>query len=518
MSKGNYTALQQLKPTEIKVGELYNKWVDGYVKNGEAERAAKAKMLIEQKKSAQEINAKIDPKIVNTLLTFQPQINKIWDTIMTDKQKVGQMIDSGKMDSEYYALKSKNENMFSQYLQLSSILTNPQFLEADKKINEQIREGDIFEGDENMGRWMSIKSGMAQVQEDQNTGNIEVIYQNNIKSEDPNKRAKIEQLHEFASNYSSGVSKNLKSEIEEKLKAVSAEASKKINSDGITTYDSKAFNEVTARNTITQLMGLDPNKPVEEQFTNVNNLTPFAKQYFYGNGRLRFPENGEDLKVLVDDAVNFAKGYSNTSYGRVTSQSAADREGQYWDNKNKKKQFYKEDAPSVENNPLGSGTLSVGNVVLNIKTKGKDGKTTFNNHYQTQGLSYYVSGNTNEGKASKIGVTTYWNPNGGNNGKGGFSYAMNIPSKDGKEVVIEGVGAERAKQILASNKVKDPQNVLAMMATMAEQNNLSGLKPKGIGRGFGNYNVDFNPDKETATPIINYNGLGMPNYKDYTKK
>lgn len=497
MAKGNYTAYQQLKPTEIKVGELYNKWVDGYVKNGEAERAAKAKMLADQKKSAQEMVAKIDPKIFTTLQSFQPQTNEIFNSILENKAILGRMADSGQIDSNFYNLKAKTDNLASQYLQLSTIVTNPQFLEADKKINEQIREGDIFEGDENMGRWMSIKSGMAQLKANPNTGNIEVIYQNNIKSEDPNKPVKVEQLHEFASNYSSGVSKNLKSEIEEKLKAVSAEASKKINSDGITTYDSKAFNEVTARNTITQLMGLDPNKPVEEQFTNVNNLTPFAKQYFYGNGRLRFPENGEDLKVLVDDAVNFAKGYSNTSYGRVTSQSAADREGQYWDNKNKKKQFYKQDAPSggSENNPLGSGTLSVGNVVLNIKTKGKDGKTTFNNHYQTQGLSYYVSGNTNEGKASKIGVTTYWNPNGGNNGKGGFSYAMNIPSKDGKEVVIEGVGAERAKQILASNKVKDPQNVLAMMATMAKQNNLEGLKPKGIGRGFGNYNVDFNPDK-----------------------
>ena len=500
MAKGNYTALQQLKPTEIKVGELYNNWVDGYVKRGEADRAAKAKMLADQKKSAQEMVAKIDPKIFTTLQSFQPQTNEIFNNILENKAILGRMVDSGQMDSNFYNLKAKTDNLASQYLQLSTIVTNPQFLEADKNINDQIQKGDVFEGDENMGRWMSIKSGIARLEANLNTGNIEVVYNDNIKREGTNQPARREILTEFASNYSSGVSKNLKSEIEEKLKAVSAEASKKINNDGITTYDSKAFNEVTARNTITQLIGLDPNKPVEEQFTNVNNLTPFAKQYFYGNGRLRFPENGEDLKVLVDDAVNFAKGYSNTSYGRVTSQSAADREGQYWDNKNKKKQFYKQDAPSAENSPLGSGTLSVGNVVLNIKTKGNDGKTTFNNHYQTQGLSYYVSGNTNEGKASKIGVTTYWNPNGGNNGKGGFSYAMNIPSKDGKEVVIEGVGAERAKQILASNKVKDPQNVLAMMATMAEQNNLAGLKPKGIGRGFGNYNVDFSTDKKTETP------------------
>ncbi len=166
--------------------------------------------------------------------------------------------------------------------------------------------------------------------------------------------------------------------------------------------------------------------------------------------------------------------------------------------------------PSQSNDsPLGNGTLSVGNVVLNIKTKGQGGKT-FNNHYETQGLSYYVSGNTNEGKASRIGVTTYWNPNGGSDGKGGFSYAMNIPSKDGKQVVIEGVNAERAKQILASNKVKDPQNVLAMMAVTAEQNGLSGQKPKAIGRGYSNYNVDFSPDKESKGNVTIY---GIPQAK-----
>ena len=49
MAKGNYTALQQLKPAEIKVGEFYNKWVDDYIKRGEAERAAKAKLLADQK-------------------------------------------------------------------------------------------------------------------------------------------------------------------------------------------------------------------------------------------------------------------------------------------------------------------------------------------------------------------------------------------------------------------------------------------------------------------------------------
>jgi len=339
MAKGNYTALQQLKPTEIKVGELYSNWVDGYVKNGEAERAAKAKLLADQKKSAQEMVAKIDPKIFTTLQSFQPQTNAIFNQILENKALLGRMADSGQLDSNFYNLKAKTDNLASQYIQLSTFLTNPQFLEADKKINEQIQEGDVFEGDENMGRWMSIKSGMAQLKANPNTGNIEVVYNDNVKSTDTERPAKVEQIHEFASNYTAGLSKDLSAEIQEKLKAVgtAASTSTNVNKDGITTVTRKAFDTKAATNTITQLMGLDPNRPVEEQFTNVNNLTPFAKQYFYKNGRLRFPQNGEDLKELVNDAVNFAKGYADTAYGSITSQSADEIIGKKLDNQLKRK-------------------------------------------------------------------------------------------------------------------------------------------------------------------------------------
>ena len=326
MAKGNYTALQQLKPAEIKVGDLYSKWVDNYIAVSRHDEATRIQRAKEEQKSMREMVAEIDPKIFTTVQSFQPQTNAIFNNILENRLKLGKMADSGKMDSEFYNLRDKTKNMESQYHQLSTILANPQFIEADKKINEQIQAGDFFDGDENMGRWMAIKSGVAKLRVNELDGNIEVIYNDNINSRDNERLARVEPINEFTSRYTSGLSKDLKSDIQDKLKAVSAEASKKINTDGITTYDSKNFNEVTARNTITQLMGLDPNKPVEEQFTNVNNLTPFAKQYFYGNGRLRFPQNGEDLKVLVDDALNFAKGYSNTTYGSVTSESAQDRE------------------------------------------------------------------------------------------------------------------------------------------------------------------------------------------------
>ena len=77
MQKGNYTALQQLKPTEIKVGELYNKWVDGFVKSGEAERAAKLKRAQEEGKSLQELMKDVKIDYSTTITPFQNESNRI---------------------------------------------------------------------------------------------------------------------------------------------------------------------------------------------------------------------------------------------------------------------------------------------------------------------------------------------------------------------------------------------------------------------------------------------------------
>ena len=48
------------------------------------------------------------------------------------------------------------------------------------------------------------------------------------------------------------------------------------------------------------------------------------------------------------------------------------------------------------------------------------------------------------------------------------------------------------------------------MAVTAEQNGLSGQKPKAIGRGYSNYNVDFSPDKESKGNVTIY---GIPQAK-----
>lgn len=523
MAKGNYTALQQLKPAEIKVGEFYNNWVDGFVKSGEAERAARAKMLAEQNKEIGErFNAfKLDP--FSTLANFSDFAQA---SFVETADFVGQQRLLAKQDpsnASKYLMKA--ENAVNDYRSLSATFGNKDFIEKANAKQQALASNDVFSETDNNEQLAILGQAIPEYRRDPNTGRMKFgLPKSGVATDkDPlewKSSGEIvslwtspDEINLLKSNKSNGNNGFLDNQVFDVAKQMADEYSR--NYDGNRTNAKTWFSEKRGNQWFDSTFG---------EF-NPNSIPPVIKQY--AKSVLKKSINGDDAELVYQEAkkgiINNIASLVGTEEKVDTQQTAAQLENQRLANIKLRQDIANPNrgsggGGSEANNPLGSGTLSVGNVVLNIKTKGKDGKTTFNNHYQTQGLSYYVSGNTNEGKASKIGVTTYWNPNGGNNGKGGFSYAMNIPSKDGKEVVIEGVGAERAKQILASNKVKDPQNVLAMMATMAEQNNLAGLKPKGIGRGFGNYNVDFNPDKETATPTINLNGFGTRNIKDYTKK
>ena len=493
MPKGNYTALQQLKPTEIKVGELYNKWVDGYIKNGEAERAAKLKRAQEEGKSLQELMKDVKIEHATTITPWQNERSRLASEGIELVGNAGMMATNLDIPIEQRrAYVNKARNYANQIAELDALIKDPKLIEQYANNVKTTSEGKAFKGDPRLGLYMSFEAGLAKFRTNKD-GMLEVGYVEN--PEDPEKKEKWELLSEAKQKYMTPIEESTVESYNNYLVDLAQKVTTETTtSNGYVRTYNKAFDAKDAKTLLMTSFGLDPSKDAKDNF-NVNNIPRQLNHRFYDKNT-RSIQSAADLEEAINDSVLTMKAAADEKTSREVLKTADDITLDKLQIANARKNLYKQDAPSAENSPLGSGTLSVGNVVLNIKTKGKDGKTTFNNHYQTQGLSYYVSGNTNEGKASKIGVTTYWNPNGGNNGKGGFSYAMNIPSKDGKEVVIEGVGAERAKQILASNKVKDPQNVLAMMATMAEQNNLAGLKPKGIGRGFGNYNVDFSTDKK----------------------
>ena len=48
--QGTYMAYQPLKPTELKVGDYFNSFVDDYLKRNDAKQVAEAKRLADQKK------------------------------------------------------------------------------------------------------------------------------------------------------------------------------------------------------------------------------------------------------------------------------------------------------------------------------------------------------------------------------------------------------------------------------------------------------------------------------------
>ncbi|ATL41812.1 hypothetical protein CQS02_00100 [Elizabethkingia miricola] len=151
---------------------------------------------------------------------------------------------------------------------------------------------------------------------------------------------------------------------------------------------------------------------------------------------------------------------------------------------------------------LGDGALTVSPVIFSGKQK--DGMRS----YEMQAVNYFVEGNTNAGKESRVGISAYWNPNGGKDGKGAVNFGINLPSKDGKNVVMENANLSRVLQILASNKVKDPNTILSGMANAVINNpNIINYQNKPI-RWNDNFNVDFSPIKPKSNYTYNYNLSG----------
>lgn len=495
--QGNAIAYQAAKPVEaVKVGDLYSNLIGTMVNNNKAKEAAELKRKTDEGKMFSDLmkDWKVDYK--STLSPFQDASNESVKAAV-DKIDFAKRIAS---DPNYtYDEKTKAsmsaKNAMDGSLQLQTFLTNPEMKKTYMDNLQLIGEGKAFRGDDRLGLYNSAAVGAwkSRFNED---GTIEVAYakQNDTKDSP----LEWSPLSDIMTKYSTPIELNQADDYNKYL----MDSAQKIttettNDNGVIKTYTKKFDTKDAKILLASSFGYDPNKPLEEQFA--SNAVPVKLNHWYYQNTGKKIENNEDFGKAIDASVEQMRAAADEKVTTEVKKTAAEQENLRLRNIKLRKDIARPDsqASAKEDKTLGNGALSVGNVVLNIKNS--NGAL---NHYETKGLSYFVNGNTNQGKTSKIGITTYWNPNGGSEGKGGFSFGMNIPSKDGKKVVIEGVDSERAKQILASNKVKDPQNVLAMMATLAEQNGISGTAPKGIGRNFSNYKVNFDTDykKQAASP------------------
>ena len=483
MAKGNYIAYQALRPTESKVGDIFAANIDQMIKAGEAKRAAELQRKLAEGKSLAEImkGEKIEYK--NTITPLNNAVGKMTNegiNALSDAQISAENINIP--IEERMSKVRKAKEFANQVREMQSMASDPSLIDAYKKNQEKIAQGKAFEGDSNIALYTALQTGYIDLRRGEN--GLEIGYIENIN--DPEKKVVYKPFQEVKQQYVTPVKDDVVPVYDKWLFDASQRVTtKETNSNGYVEKSRAFFDIKQAQKLLYDKFGFAEGADVDENY-NINAIPDELNQLFYRKEK-RNISNKEDFKSALDYSLSIMQGYSDKSTSTKVLKTALDIEEQKLDIRNKK---IRPQPQGTTESPLGNGTMNVGDVILKI---GKDGSA-----FQTKGVNYFVSGTTEGGKESKLGITTYWNPNAkkDKNGKpvGGWSYGMSLPSKDGNEVVIKGVNSVRASQILSANKVKNPENVLAYMATIASQNGLN-VNPKPIKRrNIPNYDVDFTTD------------------------
>ena len=383
MAKGNYTAYQQLKPAEIKVGEFYNNWVDGYVKRGEANRAAQAKLLADQKKEiGDRFNAmKIDPYA--TLANFsdfaQNSFVETADFVGTQRM----LADRDPSNAQKYLMLA--ENAVADYKSLASTFGNKDFIDKANQKQQALASNDVFSESDNNEQLAILGQAIPEYRRDPNTGRMKFgLPKSGIATdEDPlewKSTGEIvglwtspDEINLLKSNKRNSNNGFLDKQVFDVAKQMSDEYSR--NYDGNRTNAKTWFSEKRGNQWFDTSFG---------EF-NPNNIHPIIKQY--AKSVLKKSINGDDAEAVYQEAkkgiIDNVASLVGTEDKVDTRETAADREEQAWRIKNAKKQYYKQDSPSSSSAPTVSimtggsvtrayngGTVNYDNgVVVNLKNK-----------------------------------------------------------------------------------------------------------------------------------------------------
>lgn len=299
MAKGNFTALQQIKPAEIKVGEFYNKnFIEPYIKNGEAERAAKAKLLADQKKEIGERFGamKLDP--YSTLANFsdfaQNSFVETADFVGTQRM----LAEKDPANATMYLKRA--ENAVSDYRSLASTFGNKDFIEKANAKQQALASNDVFSETDNNEQLAILGQAIPEYRRDPNTGRMKFgLPKSGVSTdEDPlewKSTGEIvglwtspDEINLLKSNKSNGNNGFLDKQVFDVAKQMSDEYSR--NYDGNRTNAKTWFSEERGK------LWFDTNFG---EF-NPNSIPAVVKQY--AKSVLRKSINGDDAEAVFNEA------------------------------------------------------------------------------------------------------------------------------------------------------------------------------------------------------------------------
>lgn len=162
--QGNYTAFQQLKPTEYKNGQYYNDYIDKMIKEGRTQEAMRLKRLQEDRKDTLDRfkDIKVDP--INTHTTLQEFANNYaklaYDSITNDRF----MAMKDPENKEVYIAKAKRTKLGVDLL--DSLIGNKEWVKSINDKVQSVANGDYFDEDESLGLLNAFESHPGKIEVD----------------------------------------------------------------------------------------------------------------------------------------------------------------------------------------------------------------------------------------------------------------------------------------------------------------------------------------------------------------
>ena len=504
--KGNAIALQQLRPVENKTGDILSELTFQLVKEKKAKDAAELKSMVDSGATMDDVINKINPKYANTLYQFQPKLNEQADNIMNLKSEYGSI---GVTDTkEKLARKRELSNQIAianaEYERAQTFLANP---DTNKMLTEKLKllsEGKLFEGDPSTAALKSFASGIL-IQKKGDDGRFYVEYPENasIPFKDSNKLTKnitdyFDSILLTQEDITDQVIKDAKTFNKTKDVTIGTDNGFRKN-----VTQRLVFDKDSNKRSIMVYFGLDPEKPIKEQFINPDTLSQNLKQYFYKYvGDKKNISSGEDIEKAVNSYLELAKANANEKYSNVTDVNLPSSSG-----------------GSSSKNSEDTQLFTPNNTILKIA--GQDGLTRY---YKQPSLTYYTTYG-NDKNQQRVGITVFWNPNGknANGGKGAVNYGVTKTSNDGKETVTVPVkDLSAVYNYLDSNSVEQKTKMRNMIIdatnVVSQQMKVAGNQIKDVNQ-LKNYKVDFedvmkrgaNANKKPSSPLKSQSALPSAN-------
>lgn len=142
MAKGNYIALQALKPTELKVADYYKSFADDLIKRGDSDRAARAKMLEDQKKETNALftEMKIDPFSTNAQMS-----DLATQSFVDSARAIGQRRMMAEKDpANAYKYIQEAQAIANDYKVFATTFGSADFIKKSNDKKQRLADNDVF--------------------------------------------------------------------------------------------------------------------------------------------------------------------------------------------------------------------------------------------------------------------------------------------------------------------------------------------------------------------------------------